>query len=190
MRKLASVNVVALVLGGVALVLVSMFAGSRLALTGRAEREPVELQAGAASKQPAPSAAELDRCSLRSRSIRTSSSRRCCCVRRTRQRSMSSNTWLKSNQNLKGTELQDAAVKAGFEPSFVALALFPQIVNTMAAQLDWTTQLGQAFTADRTAVFASIQRLRTQAQRCRDPEDHAAAGSRRRRPRRAASRSS
>ncbi len=29
----------------------------------------------------------------------------------------------------------------------------------------WTTRLGQAFTADRSAVFASIQRLRVQAQK-------------------------
>ena len=71
--------------------------------------------------------------------------------------------WLAS-QTLKGTELQDAATKSGFEPSFVALVLFPQVVTTMAKELDWTTQLGQAFTANRSAVFASIQRLRVQAQ--------------------------
>ena len=78
-------------------------------------------------------------------------------------------------------------MKAGFEPSFVALALFPQVVTTMA-DAAWTgrPQLGQAFDADRTAVFASIQRLRSQAQRCRDAEDHAAAGSRDARRRRAA----
>ena len=45
----------------------------------------------------------------------------------------------------------------------MALALFPQIVKQMASQPDSTTRLGQAFTADRTAVFASIQRLRKQA---------------------------
>src|SRR6185436_5451623 len=60
-------------------------------------------------------------------------------------------------------DLQDAAVRDNFEPSFVALALFPQIVKQMASQLDAMTRLGQAFTADRTAVFASIQRLRKQA---------------------------
>ena len=72
--------------------------------------------------------------------------------------------WLKSNANLKGTQLQDAAVKAGFDPSFVALALFPQVVSRMAEQIAWTRVLGQAFTSDRTAVFASIQKLRKQAQ--------------------------
>ncbi len=71
--------------------------------------------------------------------------------------------WLAS-QTLKGTELQDAATKAGFEPSFVALVLFPQVVEAMAGDVDWTTRLGQAFTADRSAVLASIQRLRGKAQ--------------------------
>ncbi|HVH28326.1 MAG TPA: DUF3300 domain-containing protein [Vicinamibacterales bacterium] len=72
-------------------------------------------------------------------------------------------SWLKTNQSLKGTQLQDAAVRAGFEASFVALALFPQVVARMAEQIAWTTLLGQAFTADRQAVFDSIQRLRLQA---------------------------
>jgi hypothetical protein len=72
------------------------------------------------------------------------------------------NEWLAS-QTLKGTELQEAATKSGFEPSFAALVLFPDVVGTMASQLDWTTRLGKEFTADRSAVFASIQRLRTQA---------------------------
>jgi Protein of unknown function (DUF3300) len=72
--------------------------------------------------------------------------------------------WLKNNKNLKGSQLQDAAVKAGFDPSFVALVLFPQVVSKMAAEIEWTTLLGQAFTADRSTVFASIQKLRHQAQ--------------------------
>ena len=54
-------------------------------------------------------------------------------------------------------------MKAGFEPSFVALSLFPQVVATMADQIALTTLLGQSFTSDRTAVFDSIQRLRQQA---------------------------
>ncbi len=73
--------------------------------------------------------------------------------------------WLKSVSKVKGTQLQDAAVKAGFDPSFVALALFPQVVSKMATDIQWTTGLGQAFTADRGAVFESIQRLRKQAQK-------------------------
>src|SRR5262245_25631065 len=73
------------------------------------------------------------------------------------------NDWLAANQSLKGSDLQDAAVVAGFEPSLVALAVFPQVVRTMTERLDWTTLVGQVFTADRSAVFASIQKLRAQA---------------------------
>ena len=72
--------------------------------------------------------------------------------------------WLKANAKLTGSTLQDAAVKAGFEPSFVALTLFPQVVARMATQIAWTTVLGQSFTSDRAAVFATIQKLRKQAQ--------------------------
>jgi hypothetical protein len=71
--------------------------------------------------------------------------------------------WLRSQQTLKGTALQDAAKASGFDESCVALVLFPDVVETMANRLDWTTQVGKAFAADRSAVFASIQRLRTKA---------------------------
>ncbi len=74
-------------------------------------------------------------------------------------------TWLKANPTLKGTALQDAAVKAGFDASFVALTLFPQVVAKMADQIAWTRVLGQAFTSDKSAVFASIQKLRAQAKK-------------------------
>ena len=73
------------------------------------------------------------------------------------------NTWIKANSKLKGTQLQDAAVKAGFDASFVALTLFPDVVAKMADQIAWTRVLGQAFTSDRSAVFDTIQKLRLQA---------------------------
>ena len=71
--------------------------------------------------------------------------------------------FLRSNTTLKGTQLQDAAVKKGFEPSFVAMALFPQVVKEMVARLDVTTEIGKAFKTNRSAVLDSIQRLRSQA---------------------------
>ena len=79
--------------------------------------------------------------------------------------------WLKANSTLKGTAAQDAANVAGFEPSFVALAIFPQVVASMAANLQHTTLVGQLFTSDRTAVFASIQKLRAQAQKVGNLKD-------------------
>jgi Protein of unknown function (DUF3300) len=71
--------------------------------------------------------------------------------------------WLLSHESLKGTELQDAATAAGFDESFAALALFPEVVNTMAEQAEWTAKVGNVFATDTSAVFAGIQRLRTKA---------------------------
>jgi hypothetical protein len=71
--------------------------------------------------------------------------------------------WLKTNQKLTGTALQDAARDAGFEPSLVLLALFPKVVNFMSDNIVWTNQVGQAFTSDRVGIFDSIQRLRANA---------------------------
>src|SRR5262245_1482297 len=72
--------------------------------------------------------------------------------------------FLKQNPQLKGSELQKAADAAGFEPSFVALAPFPQVVQLMAGNRTWTSQIGGAFAVDKGAVFDSIQRLRKQSQ--------------------------
>jgi hypothetical protein len=71
--------------------------------------------------------------------------------------------WLASRPNVKGTELQDAAKQSGFEDSFVSLTMFPDVVHWMAGDVAWTTKIGQAFSTDRSAVFASIQRLRSKA---------------------------
>jgi hypothetical protein len=74
------------------------------------------------------------------------------------------NEWLHGHQSLKGTDLQTAATEAGFGDSYAALVLFPDVLNYMATQMDWTTKVGHAFATDRAAVFASIQRLRKLAQ--------------------------
>jgi Protein of unknown function (DUF3300) len=71
--------------------------------------------------------------------------------------------FIQKNKKLKGTSLQEAAGKQGFDPSYVALTLFPQVVKTMNDSVGWTRQMGQAFNTDKKAVFESIQRLRTLA---------------------------
>ena len=71
--------------------------------------------------------------------------------------------WLKANSALSGTELQDAAQKAGFAACYIALAPFAQVVQMMVEKPDWTTQLGAAYTSDPDAVYRSIQRLRAAA---------------------------
>jgi len=73
------------------------------------------------------------------------------------------NQWLEKNSQLKGSELQEAAETDGFDASFIALVLFPDVLTFLEQNLEWTTELGKAFTSDQKAVLDSVQRLRTQA---------------------------
>src|SRR5262245_38317860 len=72
--------------------------------------------------------------------------------------------WLLQNQNLQGDAMTNAAKQAGFSASAQYLALFPQVVDNMCQQMNWTRQLGEAFKADQTAVMDAVQRKRTQAE--------------------------
>jgi hypothetical protein len=71
--------------------------------------------------------------------------------------------WLQDNQGLAGTALTDAAQQQGFDPAFIALVNFPQVLEMMAQHVDDYAAIGQAFSADQEAVSASVQRLRAQA---------------------------
>ncbi|HEX9139254.1 MAG TPA: DUF3300 domain-containing protein, partial [Steroidobacteraceae bacterium] len=73
------------------------------------------------------------------------------------------NNWLQQ-QNLQGTALQEAAQQQGFDASFVALALFPDVLNQLASQIEWTTELGTAYLSDPAGVMNTVQKLRAQAQ--------------------------
>ncbi len=72
--------------------------------------------------------------------------------------------WLLQNQNLKGDALTDAAKQAGFSPSMQYLMNFPQVVDNMCQQIDWTRDLGQYFQADQKGVMNAVQTKRLQAQ--------------------------
>jgi hypothetical protein len=72
--------------------------------------------------------------------------------------------WLLQNQNLKGDAATNAAKQAGFSPSAQYLAMFPQVVDNMCQQMDWTRQLGEAFKTDQAGVMQAVQAKRAQAQ--------------------------
>ena len=80
------------------------------------------------------------------------------------QEVLDAGNWLLENKSLQGTQIDDAAKKIGFSAATTALLHFPEVVDQMCTNLDWTKQVGAAFSADQAAVLASIQRLRTQAQ--------------------------
>ena len=64
---------------------------------------------------------------------------------------------------LSGDQLATALETETWDPSIKALAIFPQILRMMDANLDWTEQLGDSFVAQQADVMDTIQRLRQQA---------------------------
>lgn len=80
------------------------------------------------------------------------------------QEVLDAGNWLLQNEKLKGDALDQAARAAGFTPPVRALVQFPDVIDMMCRELDWTTQLGEAFKADQPGVLDAVQRLRAQAQ--------------------------
>src|SRR5574338_1147083 len=72
--------------------------------------------------------------------------------------------WMNNNKNLQGKALADAAAKQPWDPSVQGLVMFPDVVQRMAGNIQWTTDLGNAFLAQQTDVMDAVQRMRAKAQ--------------------------
>ena len=73
------------------------------------------------------------------------------------------NYWLEQNKNLTGSALGKAVNGQSWDPSVKALTQFPSVLNNMAQNLSWTSQLGEAYHNQSSDVMAAIQTLRAQA---------------------------
>ncbi|AZQ12303.1 DUF3300 domain-containing protein [Shewanella khirikhana] len=73
--------------------------------------------------------------------------------------------WREKNRKLSDKKLMDKAEKQGWDPSVTALIAFPNVLERMSDDLNWTRDLGDAFLADEEAVLDSIQMLRREADR-------------------------
>lgn len=72
--------------------------------------------------------------------------------------------WLAKNPNLKDKELADAAGKQDWDPTIQAMAGLPDVVKRLADDIQWTTDLGNAFLAQQSDVMDAVQRMRKKAQ--------------------------
>lgn len=72
--------------------------------------------------------------------------------------------WLAKNKGLKDKALADAVAKEPWDPSVQALAALPDVVNRLANDIQWTTDLGNAFLAQQNDVMGAVQRMRKKAQ--------------------------
>jgi len=73
--------------------------------------------------------------------------------------------WADEHHYLTGAELARAieADHLWWDPSVQALLPFPSVLDTMASDMDWTNDLGNAVLVDRSAVMDAIQRMRRKA---------------------------
>ena len=72
--------------------------------------------------------------------------------------------WLERNRSLKDKALMDAASKQPWDASIQAMAALPDVVKRLADDIQWTTDLGNAFLAQQSDVMDAIQRMRQKAQ--------------------------
>src|SRR5262247_3328350 len=72
--------------------------------------------------------------------------------------------WLMRNPGMKDKALVDAVEKQPWDPSVQAMALLPDVVKRLTDDIQWTTDLGNAFLAQQSDVMDAVQRMRKKAQ--------------------------
>jgi hypothetical protein len=71
--------------------------------------------------------------------------------------------WLAKNKNLKDKALADAVAKQPWDSSVQAMAPLPDLVKRLADDIQWATDLGNAFLAQQSDVMDAVQRMRAKA---------------------------
>jgi hypothetical protein len=72
--------------------------------------------------------------------------------------------WLARSPGLKDKALADAVAKQPWDPSIQAMAALPDVVKRLTDDIQWTTDLGNAFLAQQSDVMDAVQRMRQKAQ--------------------------
>jgi len=75
--------------------------------------------------------------------------------------------WADQHHYLSGPDLANAITNdhLWFDPSVQSLLPFPNVLDKMAADMRWTTDLGNAFLSQRQEVMDAVQRMRATAYR-------------------------
>lgn len=71
--------------------------------------------------------------------------------------------WLKENPDVTGDALASALNDETWDASVKSLTGFPDVLDMMNEDLDWTTKLGDAFLGQQKQVLDTVQQLRTRA---------------------------
>ena len=73
--------------------------------------------------------------------------------------------WVAQNKGLTGSALVSAVDKQTWDQSVKALTEFPSVLNNMAQNLSWTSQLGEDYHNQQADVMTAIQTLARQSER-------------------------
>jgi hypothetical protein len=71
--------------------------------------------------------------------------------------------WMKANPKLTGEKLTKEAAKQPWDASVQAMVAFPQALKLLDDNVQWTTDLGNAFLDQQSDVMDAIQRMRKKA---------------------------
>ncbi|RYY76523.1 MAG: DUF3300 domain-containing protein [Gammaproteobacteria bacterium] len=71
--------------------------------------------------------------------------------------------WVRTNKDLKTDDALKFAENKDWDPSVKALVAFPDVLQRMSENIDWTQRLGDAFLGDEDEVMDAVQRLRKRA---------------------------
>lgn len=71
--------------------------------------------------------------------------------------------WSRAHPELRGQDAVRAAEAEDWDPSVKAMLAFPQVLDRMDKDLDWTRDLGDAFLAQQQEVMDTVQALRRRA---------------------------
>jgi Protein of unknown function (DUF3300) len=72
-------------------------------------------------------------------------------------------SWLQQNSSLTGTALMQAVDTQPWDPSVKALTQFSSVLGNLAANLSWTSSLGEAYHTQSADVMSAVQVLRAKA---------------------------
>jgi hypothetical protein len=71
--------------------------------------------------------------------------------------------WLGKHPGLKDKALADSVAKQPWDPSIQSMAALPEVVNRLADDIQWATDLGNAFLAQQADVMDAVQVMRKKA---------------------------
>lgn len=71
--------------------------------------------------------------------------------------------WSKTHSGVSGDDLEQALADKGWDASVKSMVHFPDVLGSMADNMEWTQSLGEAFQSRQSEVMAAVQNLRFKA---------------------------